>query len=92
MLHASYAIGMLPHTMSRQHENTLSSAIRNARGEMSQQAFATLIGTNILTLREWEKGRKVPFALLHVEALAARGVSMDAMRAAAAMRKAGVAA
>ena len=82
---------MLPHTMNHTQENTLSAAIRNARGDMSQQAFATRIGTNILTLREWEKGRKVPFSLLHVEALAALGVSMDAMREAAAQRR-GVAA
>ncbi len=87
-MHASYAIDMLPHTMNYTQEKTLSAAIRNARGELSQQAFATRIGTNILTLREWEKGRKVPFIFLHIEALAEAGVPMRMLRAAAATRSA----
>lgn len=77
---------MLPHTMHEHAETPLSSSILTARGRRSQQAFATLIGTNIITLREWEKGRKVPFAFLHIEALAREGVPIELLRAGAASR------
>lgn len=86
MLHVSYAVGMVQHTMNETTATKLAQSIRAARGETSQQVFATRIGTNILTLRAWEKARTTPKLYRHIEALKAAGVPMTLLRAGAARK------
>jgi DNA-binding XRE family transcriptional regulator len=68
---------MMNHTLSN-----LATEIRRARGDRSQQVFATEIGTNMMTLREWENGNKPPHLHRHVVALEREGVPMDLLTAA----------
>lgn len=77
---------MLRHMEAENATFRLAESIVSVRGERSQQAFATAVGTSILTLREWEKGRRAPQLYRHVVALQAEGVPEGLLRAATAAR------
>jgi transcriptional regulator with XRE-family HTH domain len=81
-LHVSYAMCMVRHTMMNHTLSNLADQIRKARGNRSQQVFATELGTNMMTLREWENGNKPPHLHRHVVALADEGVPMELLTAA----------
>ena len=68
------------------HMTALSEAIKTARGKRRAIEFAAAVGTNLVTLRDWESGLRSPVLYRHVEALAAEGVDMELLRAGAARR------